>query len=155
MPEILSKYIECYVYRETPDGIKYLLLKRSKTKEPYPGIWQIVTGRFEKNEKAYETALREVKEETGLNPVKCFAAPKINEFYTPHNDKIYLIPVFVVYVENEIVILSNEHTEYEWCSYTEAFKKVHWYSQKENLKIIDDLLTGKIENTMIQITINK
>jgi dihydroneopterin triphosphate diphosphatase len=155
LPEILSKYIECYVYRETDEGVKYLLLKRSKSKEPYPGIWQIVTGRFEKDEKAYETALREVKEETGLNPIKCFVAPKMNEFYTPHNDKIYLIPVFVVYVGNENVILSDEHTDYKWCTFSEAYKKVHWYSQKENLKIIDDILTGKIENTMIQIANNR
>lgn len=151
MPEILSKYIECYVYTKSGNDIKYLLLKRSKDKFPYPGIWQIVTGRLEDNEKAYETALREVKEETGLIPVKCFVAPKINEFYTPHNDKIYLIPVFVVYVENENVILSGEHTEFVWSGFTETFKKVHWYSQKENLKIIDDILTGKIENTMIEI----
>jgi dihydroneopterin triphosphate diphosphatase len=155
LPEILSKYIECYVYKESEKEIKYLLLKRSETKEPYPGIWQIVTGRFEKDEKAYETALREVKEETGLNPVLCYVAPKMNEFYTPHNDKIYLIPVFVVNVSEDKVILSDEHTHFEWVDYDTAFKKIHWYSQKENLKIIDDILTGKIENTMIQITNNK
>ncbi len=155
MPEILSKYIECYVYRNSDFGIKYLLLKRSETKEPYPGIWQIITGRFEENEKAYETALREVKEETGLIPIKCYVAPKMNQFYTPHNDKIYLIPVFAVFVEDENVILSNEHTEFEWASFEIAYKKIHWYSQKENLKIINDILTGKIDNTMIQITDNK
>lgn len=155
MPEILSKYIECYVYKKSDDGIKYLLLKRSEMKEPYPGIWQIVTGRFENNEKAYETALREVKEETGLIPVKSYVAPKINEFYTPHNDKIYLIPVFVVCVEDDKVILSNEHTQYEWVEFETAYKKIHWFSQKENLKLIDDILTGKIENTMIQISNNK
>lgn len=151
MPEILSKYIECYVYKETEVGIKYLLLKRSETKEPYPGIWQIVTGRFEENEKAYETALREVKEETGLTPVKCYVAPKMNEFYTPHNDKIYLIPVFVVKVNDGKVILSDEHTHFEWADFDVAYKKIHWYSQKENLNVINDILTGKFENTMIQI----
>jgi dihydroneopterin triphosphate diphosphatase len=152
LAEILSKYIECYVYKKSDDGLKYLLLKRSETKHPYPGIWQIVTGRFEDNEKAYETALREVKEETSLKPVKCFVAPKINEFYTPHNDKIYLIPVFVVYVEEENVILSDEHTHFEWLKYETAYNRIHWYTQKENLKIINDILTGKIENTMIEIS---
>ncbi|MFA5403733.1 MAG: NUDIX domain-containing protein [Ignavibacteria bacterium] len=151
MPEILSKYIECYIYKKSNDGLKYLLLKRSPDKYPYPEIWQIVTGRLEANEKAYETALREVKEETGLNPVKCYVVPKINEFYTPHNDKIYLIPVFVVFAEEENVILSNEHTHFEWLNFDYAYNRIHWYTQKENLKIINDILTGKVENTMIEI----
>ena len=153
MAEILSKYIECYVYKKSDDGLKYLVLKRSTTKQPYPGIWQIVTGKFEENEKAYETALREVKEETGLNPVKCYVAPKINEFYTPHNDKIYLIPVFVIYAEEDNVVLSGEHTHFEWIKYESAYNRIHWYTQKENLKVINDILTGKIENTMIEIQI--
>jgi dihydroneopterin triphosphate diphosphatase len=155
MPEILLKYIECYVYKKSKNGIKYLLLKRSLKKEPYPGIWQIVTGKMEIGEEAYNAALREVKEETGLMQIKCFVAPKINQFYTPHNDKIYLIPVFVVKVNNERVVLSEEHTKYKWLNFKNAYKKIHWYSQKENLKIIDDLLTGKIENTMIQIVNNE
>jgi len=155
LPEILSKYIECYVYRKSKNGIKYLLLKRSKDKEPYPGIWQIVTGKMEIGEEAYNSALREVKEETGLKPVKFYVAPKNNQFYTPHNDKIYLIPVFVIKVKEEKVVLSEEHTKYKWLDYNEAYNKIHWYSQKENLKIINDILTGKIENTMIEITNNK
>lgn len=152
MPEILSKYIECYVYRFTGNYIKYLLLKRSKDKDPYPGIWQIVTGRIEKDEEAHTTALREVKEETGLEVVKCFVHPKINEFYTPHNDKIYLIPVFAAEALNEKVIMSEEHVEYKWLKFEEAFKLIHWYSQKENLKILNDILSGKINNTMIRIS---
>lgn len=155
MPEILSKYIECYVYKKFEDDIKYLLLKRSMDKEPYPGIWQIVTGKMEGGEEAYNAAIREVKEETGLNPEKCFAAPKINQFYTPHNDKIYLIPVFVVEVINEKIKLSDEHTHFDWLNFKNAYTRIHWYSQKENLKIIDDILSGKVENTMIQITVNK
>jgi len=151
MPEILSKYIECFVYRLEGEKIKYLLLKRSKYKEPYPGIWQIVTGRMEKNEEAFKTAIREVKEETGIEIVKCFVHPRINEFYTPHNDKIYLIPVFAAETINQNVRLSEEHVEYLWLECEEAYKKIHWYSQKENLKILDDILMGKTANTMIQI----
>lgn len=153
MPEILSKYIECYVYKIFDAKVKYLLLKRSKEKEPYPGIWQIVTGRIEPEEEAYKTALREVKEETGLKPLKCFVAPKVNQFYASYNDKIYLIPVFVVNVKYDNVILSNEHVQYEWLDFEDAYKKVHWYSQKENLQIINEILSGKTENTMVEILI--
>jgi dATP pyrophosphohydrolase len=155
LAEIVARYIECYVYKKFNDGIKYLLLKRSANKQPYPGIWQIVTGKIEEGEKAYNTALREVTEETGLKPVKCYVAPKVNEFYTPHNDNIYLIPVFVVNVEDENIILSDEHTNFEWLDFKNAFDRIHWYSQKENLIPVNKMLTGEIENTMIQITNNK
>jgi 8-oxo-dGTP diphosphatase len=152
MTEILSEYIECFVYKFFGDKIKYILLKRSKDKVPYPGIWQIVTGKMEKDEEAYKAATREVSEETGLNILKCYVHPKINRFYTPHNDKIYLIPVFAAETEGEVK-LSEEHTEYEWLEFSDAYKRVHWYSQKENLKILDDILNGKVRNTMIEIKI--
>jgi dihydroneopterin triphosphate diphosphatase len=152
LPEILSKYIECYVYRFECNEIKYLLLKRSKEKEPYPGIWQIVTGKMEADEEAFKTALREVNEETGLDIKNCFVHPKINEFYTPHNDKIYLIPVFAAEVSDTNVKLSDEHVSFEWLDFTSAFNRIHWYSQKENLNILNDILSGKVQNTMIQIT---
>jgi dihydroneopterin triphosphate diphosphatase len=154
LTDIVSKYIECYVYKKFDDGIKYLLLKRSESKQPFPGIWQIVTGKMEEEEKAYNTAIREVMEETSLKPVKCYVAPKINGFYTPHNDNIYLIPVFVICVDDERIVLSDEHVQYEWLDFKNAYNRIHWYSQKENLKIIDDLLTGKIKNTMIEISLS-
>jgi len=63
-----------------------------------------------------------------------------------------LIPVFVINVESKNVILSDEHTLYECLSFENAFKRIHWYSQKENLQIINEILSGKIENTMVEIT---
>lgn len=46
----------------TPD-FQVLLLERAK----HPGYWQSVTGSREPNESFIQTALREVKEETGLD----------------------------------------------------------------------------------------
>lgn len=143
MPEIVSKYIECYVYKKFSSGIKFLLLKRSKEKQPYPGIWQISTGRIEKNEKAIETALREINEETGLNPVKFFTLPFISQFYIPESDTVNLITLFLAEVNESKIKISSEHSEYLWLDYKTAYDKIYWFDQKKNLKNIHEILKNK------------
>jgi dATP pyrophosphohydrolase len=152
MPEIKSQFIECYVYARKEGEIKFLLLKRSNDNKVHPGIWQIVTGRIEENEKAFETALRELKEETGLKARRFFVLPKVTEFYTYQNDNVNIIPLFLAEVEYKDVVISDEHSEYGWFEIYEAVKKIHWVSQKENLKEINSTLE-KInpENTYIEI----
>ena len=44
--KIISNMIEAHIFRETKDGIEFLLLKRSE-KEIYSGLWQMVTGKIE------------------------------------------------------------------------------------------------------------
>ena len=140
MPKILSKYIECYIYSIKNKKVKYLLLKRSSDNKVHPGIWQIVTGRIEKNEKAFETALRELKEETGLTARRFFVLPNVTQFYTYQNDSINIIPLFLAEVEFKEVVISDEHSEYGWFEINEAVKKIHWVSQKENLTEINRTL---------------
>ena len=155
MSKIVSKYIECYVYLETSGVNKYLLLKRSPDKQPYPGIWQIVTGRIEENEAAFDTALREVNEETGLKINKLYVLPKAGSFYTAHTDNLHLIPLFLAGSDSCYVKLSEEHTEYEWLSYKDAREKIHWYNQKENLDMIEEMLCNPVlKSTFIEIKIN-
>jgi 8-oxo-dGTP diphosphatase len=47
------------------DGEKYLLIKRAA--EPDEGLWSVPGGLVEVGEKAVEAAVREAREETGLN----------------------------------------------------------------------------------------
>ncbi|MFA7229097.1 MAG: NUDIX domain-containing protein, partial [Melioribacteraceae bacterium] len=66
---VKSSLIEAHIFRRNGVDIEFLLLKRSPG-EKYPGLWQMVTGSVENGEKRYETALREIKEETGIVPIK-------------------------------------------------------------------------------------
>jgi len=143
LPKIVSKYIECYIYKKFSDGIKYLLLKRSPEKKPYPGIWQIVTGNIKKNEKAFETAIRELKEETGLSPVHLFTLPNITQFYMPQNDTINIITLFLAEVKSSKVIISPEHSEFLWLDYPSAHNKIYWLNQKKILIDIQKILKNK------------
>ena len=136
--------IEAHIFRETVSGIEFLLLKRTE-KQSYPGLWQMVTGKIEGKEKAHQTALREIKEETGLLPVQLWVAPTINSFYEPKDEYICLLPVFAARVERKAkVILSEEHTEYKWVRKDEAKKLLAWPGQRDAIDIIEDyFLNGK------------
>ena len=52
MAKVKIRVIDAYVYRKTKDGIKYLILKRAKTKM-YEHLWQGVAGKIEKGEKKH------------------------------------------------------------------------------------------------------
>lgn len=135
--KIISNLIEAHIFRETEKGIEFLLLKRSEG-QPYPGLWQMVTGKIKSNEKAYQTALREIKEETGLIPVQLWVAPTVNSFYEPKHEYICLLPVFAARVEADEIKLSKEHTEYQWVDKSTAQKMLGWEGQRKAVQIIED-----------------
>jgi dihydroneopterin triphosphate diphosphatase len=140
--EIISNLIEAHIFRETEKGIEFLLLKRSEH-QPYAGLWQMVTGKIKTDESAYQTALREIKEETGLVPVQLWVAPTVNSFYEPKDEYICLLPVFAARVETEKVKLSDEHTEYQWVDKITAQKLLAWEGQRKAVQIIEDYFLNK------------
>ena len=135
--KIISTMIEAHMFRETKNGIEFLLLKRADY-QVYPGLWQMVTGKIKESEKAYQTAIREIKEETGLTPLQLWVAPTVNSFYEPKDEYICLLPVFAVRVEADKIQLSDEHTEYKWVKKNEAQKLLAWDGQRKAVQIIED-----------------
>jgi dATP pyrophosphohydrolase len=134
---IVANMIEAHIFRETEDGLKFLLLKRSEG-QPYPNLWQMVTGKIKDGEKAYQTALREIKEETGLVPIQLWVAPTINSFYEPKDDYICLLPVFAAKVVDYEIRLSNEHVEHQWVDKAKAQQLLAWDGQRKAVRIIED-----------------
>ena len=134
---IISNLIEAHIFREIENGIEFLLLKRSDGQQ-YPGLWQMVSGKIKQDEKAYQTALREIKEETGLVPKQLWVAPTVNSFYEPKNEFICLLPVFVARVDSSEVKLSDEHTDYKWVNKSETQKLLAWEGQRKAVQIIED-----------------
>lgn len=151
MPEIVSKIAEVFIYRKKNEKIEYLLLKRSKN-EVYPGIWSVAGGKIRENEKAYETAYREMKEETGLNAIHFYAVDTVNVFYEVNDDMFHLTPVFLAETDDTEVVLSEEHDDFKWAGYEEAYEDIHWTVWKKNLKVIDRiLLDEKLFRTLKRI----
>ncbi len=100
------------------------------------GAWAPVQGHIEPGETAYETAHRELGEETGLRSLAFFQASYVNRFYLAQKDQIILSPVFCAEVAADAqVVLNEEHTEFLWLSADEAMAKYIWPGQRKSLKI--------------------
>lgn len=99
------------IFLFTKDYKKILLMKRKK--EPYKNCWNGVGGKIEENETEIEAAIRECKEETGIelkNP-KLFITykyPKSNSINSGTT-----LNVLYDFVE-EIKISENYEGTYEW-----------------------------------------
>lgn len=142
--EITSNMVEAHVFRKTENGIEFLLLKRSE-KEIYPGLWQMVSGGIEENEKAYEAALREIKEETGFIPEQFWVTPHVNKFYSHERDYISLLPVFAARVKDKTnAVICDEHCDCIWTTPEEAKKMLAWPGQRKSVDIIVEYFTKEI-----------
>ncbi len=141
MVKALVRVIDAYVYRYENKRVKFLLLKRAKTKI-YEHLWQGVAGKIENNELAWQTAKRELNEETGLLPERMFVADHISKFYEAHSDIINLVPVFGIQVDSKNIKLSKEHCEYRWVDYNTALKMLVWNGQKEGIRVVYNMLNS-------------
>ena len=139
MDKVVVKVVDCHVVYWEADIPQFLTIKRSRG-ERYPMIWQCVTGGINNNEKAYEAAIRELKEETGLYPEKIWTIDRVNNYYDPKYDKVFLIPVFGVQVNKKDVELSSEHTDYYWGSVESVKNKMLWNQQKRGLELFHQML---------------
>lgn len=152
MSKIVSQIAEVYIFKNSGSEIKYLLLKRAES-EIYPGIWSVAGGRINENEKAYETALREMEEETGLTAKHFYRVDTVDSFYDIQNDEINLTPVFLAEANEGEVMLSEEHSEYKWMTFDEAHENIFWIDWKKNIKLINDILINvSLFKTLEEIT---
>lgn len=94
----------------SPEEDLFLLLKRSDSKEYFPGKWGFPAG-FVEGDDIVEEALRELEEETGFvgEPVRRGESFHI----TTNTGEVRVHPV-LVRVEYETPELSREHTKHRW-----------------------------------------
>ena len=143
MSRVVSRTIEVCVFKRSPEGPLYLLLKRSDDETLYPGMWQLITGSMHDAEPATTAALREFAEETGLTPAQAWVLPFVNTFFVPSTDTVHASPCFAVEVgEDATPKLSHEHQLFEWCILEEACNRLVWPGQKEEIRIVNDYIVG-------------
>lgn len=142
--KIISSIVEVHLFREVKDGIEFLLFKRSANRI-YPGIWQMVSGHIDPEEKAYETALRETIEESGVRPQKMWVVPNVNHFYSHENDSISYVPVFAALLrKDDKIVMSEEHCDLKWVSPEQAKLLLAWPGQKHSIDIITEYFTKNL-----------
>lgn len=122
--------------------LQVLLLERADK----PGFWQSVTGSIEAGETPYDAAIREVREETGLDALayrfEDWQASNVYEIY-PHWRHRYA-PGVTENVEHlfglelpaprDVQLAPDEHVRYEWVDWREAAKRVFSWTNVDALK---------------------
>lgn len=133
---IKSFSIAAYVCRIEDGKGRYLILKR---KSSYlTDSWQMVSGKIEKGEKAWEAALREITEETGLIPDRLYSANLLEQFYEASQNCINIVPIFVGFVDSDQPVkLSPEHSEYKWVFPEESKGLLCFEHQTETMRMIE------------------
>ena len=123
---IESPGVNVAVVKKDYDGWKFLILKRAET-ESYGGHWGFMTGGKRGDETVAQVVVRELKEETGLDPLSMWATEYLVQFYEPEFDKIWILPLIVAVVSDEAEItLSSENSEYLWLTPEKARHRVSW-----------------------------
>jgi 8-oxo-dGTP pyrophosphatase MutT (NUDIX family) len=107
---------------------KILLFKRSKLVGTYRGLWGGVAGYVEELEAPYDTAVKEIRQETGIEADALELVRKGDplEFSDTYDGRRYdwIIYPFLFHIkEKELVRIDWEHEEYQWV-YPSEIKKL-------------------------------
>lgn len=130
------------VYRRTHEGIKFLLLYRRGT------YWNFPKGHFEPGENSIDTALREVREETGLHKsdLRIIHGFRAYERFYFRVGKQGIYDTVILYLAEtrraDIRILPREHSGFAWFTYPDALKALgnKYESTKKVLKQANDYI---------------
>ena len=128
------------VYVKKDDATKYLLLNYAA------GHWDFVKGNVEPNENEKETAVRELKEETGISDAQFIEGFReaIGYFYRRQGLTIHKEVVFYLMESySDKVQLSFEHVGYIWLDYHHAMEKLTFKNAKDVLQKAHDFLKKK------------
>lgn len=127
--------VSVVLLRRVAAGYEVLLLRRNHT---LVGEWCQIAGAIEVGEKAWEAALREVREETGLTCGHLYSADICEQFYEADRDAISMSPVFVGFVDADAnVVLNHEHNEFQWVSFEAALGMVPFAGQRHVLRHVE------------------
>lgn len=130
------------------DDERVLLLHRRPERGNF---WQPITGSIELGETALETAQREIVEETGHHsepePLDLRQSFMIESQYLEARFPVPIIASEVGFVTRlhpgaAIRIDSEEHDDYGWFTFPEAYDKIRWTDDREALEHLQARLLG-------------
>jgi len=146
------QYIDVFPFAKTEDGLRFLLMRRSPD-NTYPNIWQAVAGKVKGGETAWQAGIRELQEETNLNPLNFYALDHVSIYYLHASNETIHVPVFIAEVNFKDPTLSHEHDKFQWVPLEEAVALVSWEPYRKALAAIPKLLTSSPALALAQISL--
>jgi 8-oxo-dGTP pyrophosphatase MutT (NUDIX family) len=143
--------IDVYLISPRTDGWRILTLQRAKTTR-CPTAWETVHGRIEAGEEPEQAAVREVREETGLEVSRLYNVC-VQPFYLHRTHIVELAVVFAAFVDPAAEIrLAEEHSRSEWLTPDRALERFVWPRERAALRDILILLrsgdAGPVEDVL-------
>jgi len=146
---IVAGVVEVYVL-DNAGGLRVLALQRSP-ETIRPRSWETVFGKIESGESPPDAALREAKEETGLDIDRLYNV-NVQPFYLHASNTVQLSIVFAAFVTRTDVRLSEEHSAHEWLSFEDAPQRFTWPRAADALRDIAHLFksgdAGPVEDVL-------
>ncbi len=151
MTQIVPGVVEVYVIRHNAGDWRVLVLQRSPD-ATRPGSWELVYGKIDAGERPERAAVRELREETGLE-VQALYNIRVNSFYLHAAQTVQMSIVFAAFVaEGSEVTLSDEHQRFEWLGLDEACDRFTWPRAARGLREARHLLgrgdAGPVEDAL-------
>jgi dATP pyrophosphohydrolase len=132
--------VDVWPFRMRDGNAEFLLLHRSgRAGHPF---WQGVSGWIEPEEPPHLTALRELREETGLEAADLYTLDALFDLYSWRRGTVETIVPFAARLDGSAPpTLSEEHDEWRWATLTVALELVPYEPQRNALRrIAADLL---------------
>ena len=151
MTKITPGVIELFVIRHNGGDWRVLTLQRAADGKR-PGSWETVYGKIDAREKPEKAAVRELREETGLEPQSLYNVT-VSSFYLRATNTIEMCITFAAFVsEDSDVTLSEEHQRFEWLSLDDACERFTWPREANALRDARHLLgrgdAGPVEDVL-------
>ena len=146
MPSLSLHAVDVYPYRRGPAGTTEWLVARRAAGHAYAGTWRMIGGKVGPGETAWETALRELAEETRWAPgrglLHLWALPSVNAHYDWAADRVVLAPAFAAEVGGDPV-LDDEHDAAAWLPAEAAAARLAWPEQARLLRLAATFATSE------------
>jgi type II secretory ATPase GspE/PulE/Tfp pilus assembly ATPase PilB-like protein/8-oxo-dGTP pyrophosphatase MutT (NUDIX family) len=143
--------VDVFVIRQLSDGWRVLALQRAENTR-CPLAWEPVHGHIEESEDPEDAAIREVREETGLEIAKLYVV-RVQPFYIRKVRALELAIVFAAFVDEPAeVTIGEEHVASTWLTVDEALKRYAFPAERASLREIVELLhtgdAGPVDDVM-------
>jgi 8-oxo-dGTP pyrophosphatase MutT (NUDIX family) len=150
MTKIEVGTVDVFVIHESPAGWRVLALQRALDTR-CPTAWEPVHGHIEPGEEPQDAAIREVREETGLQVERLYVV-RVQPFYLRKRQAVEMAIVFAAFVRDARIATSLEHQQHAWLTVDEALTRFAFPGERASLREIVELLStgdaGPVDDVM-------